>query len=514
MGKMKSSVFSSDLVHPPILLFLLLLSQYSIEPASCASIVKFLPGFEGPLPFLLETGYVGVGESEDVQTFYYFIESDNNPKEDPLMLWLSGGPGCSSLSGLFLEIGPLALKHEEYNGGTPNLIFRNQSWNKVSNIIYVDLPVFTGFTYARSELAAQSSDKLLARQAHEFLRKWLIDHPKFLSNEVYIAGDSYSGIPLPAIVLEIVQGNEEGFQPRINLQGYLLGNPITTGRDRNYEIPFAHGMALISDELYESLQENCKGNYINVDSENALCYKDLETFDKLVSGLSTYNILEPLCDFDHSLPPLRRSLNEKFSAKNFLKTDLELPNIECPTYTSFLSAYWANDDNVRTALNVRKGSIGTWIRCHQDERFTFDISSSVEYHANLSRKGYRSLIYSGDHDMVCPFLGTQDWIRSLNYSIVDDWRPWISNGQVGGYNFITFFFSLRYTRTYSNQMTFATVKASILFSLLHLVRATQLRCTNRKNVLTCSADGFLKGLCRKIKRRPLTEFSCFLINVF
>ncbi|WVZ20036.1 hypothetical protein V8G54_007358 [Vigna mungo] len=327
MGKLNSIVTSSDLVHRGILLFLILLSQYSIEPASCASRVKFLPGFEGPLPFLLETGYVGVGESEDVQTFYYFIESDNNPKEDPLILWLSGGPGCSSLTGLFLEIGPLALKQEEYNGDAPNLILRNQSWNKVSNIIYVDLPVFSGFTYARTELAAQSSDKLLVRQTHQFLRKWLIDHPKFLSNEVYIAGDSYSGIPVPAIVLEIAQGNEEGFQPRINIQGYLLGNPITTRREGNYGIPFAHGMALISDELYE-----------------------------LVSGLSAYNILELLCEFDHSLPPLRRSLNEKFSGKHFLKTDLELPNIKCPTYTSFLSAYWANDDNVRTALNVRKGA--------------------------------------------------------------------------------------------------------------------------------------------------------------
>jgi len=48
---------------------------------------------------------VGVGESEDVQAFYYFVESENNPKEDPLMLWLTGGPGCSALSGLFIEIG-------------------------------------------------------------------------------------------------------------------------------------------------------------------------------------------------------------------------------------------------------------------------------------------------------------------------------------------------------------------------------------------------------------------------
>ena len=48
---------------------------------------------------------MGVGESEDVQAFYYFIESENSPKDDPLMLWLTGGPGCSALSGLVFEIG-------------------------------------------------------------------------------------------------------------------------------------------------------------------------------------------------------------------------------------------------------------------------------------------------------------------------------------------------------------------------------------------------------------------------
>ncbi|KAI9383748.1 hypothetical protein POPTR_013G124750v4 [Populus trichocarpa] len=49
--------------------------------------------------------------------------------------------------------------------------------------------------------------------------------------------------------------------------------------------------------------------------------------------------------------------------------------------------------------------------------------------------------------MEVPFLGTQAWIRSLNYSIVDDWHPWHFQGQVAGY-----------TRTYSSQLTFATVK--------------------------------------------------------
>ncbi|KAL5189790.1 Serine carboxypeptidase-like 2 [Glycine soja] len=123
--------------------------------------------------------------------------------------------------------------------------------------------------------------------------QWLIDRPEFLSNEVYIAGDSYCRIPVLVIVKEIsIQtygfhyfaqfslpaGNEGGIQPWINIQGYLLGNPITSA-EKNYEIPFNQGMTIISDELYESLQKNCRGEYHNIDPRNALCVRDMQSYD-------------------------------------------------------------------------------------------------------------------------------------------------------------------------------------------------------------------------------------------
>ncbi|WVZ17912.1 hypothetical protein V8G54_010894, partial [Vigna mungo] len=322
--------------------------------------VEELPGFEGPLPFELETGYIGLGErDDDMQVFYYFIKSENDPAKDPLLLWLTGGPGCSSFSGLAFQIGPLAFKTEKYDGNMPNLVLRPQSWTKVSSIIFVDLPLGTGFSYAKN-LTANRSDWKLIHHTHQFLRKWLIDHPEFLLNDFYMGGDSYSGIAGPAIVQEISKGNEIGLQPPINLQvfyqflyttlksklilryfqGYLLGNPITTKKEKNDQIPFAHGMGLISDELYECL-----------------------------SGISTYNILDRYCKADST-----------------------------------------------------KKHEGPWTR---------------------------SLTQNGDHDAIVPFMSTQAWIRALNYSIVEDWRPWHLENQIAGY-----------TRRYSNQMTFATVKDS------------------------------------------------------
>ncbi|OIW14811.1 hypothetical protein TanjilG_05432 [Lupinus angustifolius] len=391
--------------------------------------------------------YVGLGETDDdMQVFYYFIKSENNPHKDPLMLWLTGGPGCSSFSGLAYQIGPLKFKIEEYIGSLPNLVLRPQSWTKVCNIIFVDLPLGTGFSYAKN-LTAQRSDWKLVHHTHQFLRKWLIYHPEFLSNKFYIGADSYSGIPAPAIVQEILNGNEKGLQPWINLQGYLLGNPLTTNRESNDRISFAHGMALISDELYVSLRRNCEGEYIDIDSKNKMCLTDIHSFDE--ARINLFHILDRYCEDDAGMQQealWRRSLFQKFKAS--FSAHLTVPDIRCQIYGFFLGEQWINDESVRKALHVREGTIGKWRRCYTDD-FEHDISGSFEFHVNLSARGCRSLIYSGDHDAVVPFMSTQAWIRALNYSIVDDWRPWLVNGQVGGY-----------TRTYSNQMTFATVKGS------------------------------------------------------
>ncbi|XP_022768628.1 serine carboxypeptidase-like 13 isoform X2 [Durio zibethinus] len=435
-----------------LLFYLFLIFQVCSKLAFAHSAVKFLPGFEGPLPFELETGYVGVDDSEDVQLFYYFVKSERNPAEDPLLLWLTGGPGCSAFSGLVFEIGPLNFKADvEYNGSLPTLVSNPYSWTKVSNVIFIDSPVGTGFSYATNNLAARTGDFKQVHHLHQFLRKWLMDHPDFISSPVYVSGDSYSGIPIPVLAQEISYGNEEGIRPLINLQGYILGNPLTVPNlEANLKIPYAHGMGLISDELFEALKRNCGGDYQNLDPINEECQKDVQYFSNCISGLQIAQILEPICGFASPTPQVigrRRYLDEHHDQELLDDEPPTLPPIGCRAYSYLLSNYWANDDNVRKALHIRKGSIGEWQRCNYGITYNADVPSSFQYHANLSTRGYRALIYSGDHDLLVPFLATQAWIRSLNYPIVDDWRPWMLQGQVAGY-----------TRKYSNRMTFATVK--------------------------------------------------------
>ncbi|KAH7689928.1 Peptidase S10 serine carboxypeptidase protein [Dioscorea alata] len=412
-----------------------------------ASIVTHLPGFHGPLPFHLETGYVGVDE---VQFFYYFIESEGNPAHDPLLLWLTGGPGCSSFCALVFQNGPLKFRSVKYNGSLPTLVYHPFSWTKVSNMLFLDSPAGAGFSFSDTPETCINGDVTSSLRVHKFIRKWLIDHSKFLSNPLYVGGDSYAGKVVPFITHLISQGIESGPPPLLNLKGYLIGNPFTGEViDKNARVPYAHNMGIISDEIYKSTTLFCEGE----DYENptkVLCAKKLQVVEKYFDEIDMYYILAPKCP-QASLKPKNLNGERRFlkdGRKKFIVPS-DVPPLKCKSYGYYLSSIWANDDVVRDALHIQKGTVPEWIRCNHNFQYAFDLPSNVKYQHNLTSRGYRALVYSGDHDLVVPHIGTQTWIRSLNYSIIDDWRSWFSGGQVAGY-----------TRTYANNLTFATIKGA------------------------------------------------------
>ncbi|XP_021757153.1 serine carboxypeptidase-like 15 [Chenopodium quinoa] len=154
-------------------IFYLLHILTPILHAASPNIVKSVPGFPGILPFYLETGYIGVGDNEEVQLFYYFIKSERNYERDPLMVWLTEGPGCSALSGLVLEIGPLIFNISacHWHSEVPTYQLNPSSWTKIANIIFLDSPVGTGFSYATNPEGYYSDDITSSRHIYKFVRK-------------------------------------------------------------------------------------------------------------------------------------------------------------------------------------------------------------------------------------------------------------------------------------------------------------------------------------------------------
>ncbi|XP_078171150.1 serine carboxypeptidase-like 11 isoform X2 [Carex rostrata] len=425
--------------------FLLFLCISNHRVAS-VTVVKHLPGFNGPLSFYLETGYVLVDEVNGGEIFYYFVESEGNPAEDPILLWLTGGERCSAFSGLAYEIGPIRFVKTLYNGSIPQLEYHPYGYTKHANIIFLDAPIGAGFSYSLNPKGYEVGDITTSMQIHKFLIKWFGDHPQYLSNSLYIGGDSYAGKTAPFITQLISEGNEAGQRPLLNLKGYLVGNPSTgeSFYDVNYQVPYAHGVGIISDQIYEVIQRSCRGeDYTN--PNNVVCAEALDVFSKLTNEEGGAHILEPICILVS--PRKSRIENRRFLRDDYLWfSKPEEPPFYCRSYGYYLSYFWANDNSTREALGIKKGTVNEWLRCRALP-YEVDIKSSIKYHLNLTSRGYRALVYSGDHDSLAPFLGTQAWVRSLNFTVVDGWRAWHVDGQTGGF-----------TETYSNNLTFATIK--------------------------------------------------------
>ncbi|PWA55157.1 peptidase S10, serine carboxypeptidase, Alpha/Beta hydrolase fold protein [Artemisia annua] len=422
----------------PLIILVLILQLHILPFSHCKSIVKNLPRFSGDLPFTLETGYVGVGKREEVQLFYYFVESQRNPQKDPLLLYLTGGPGTSGILPFLYQIGPLNFVYTNATRTDVKLELNPYSWTKTANVIFVDLPVGTGFSYVKANESLKNSDSLATTHAYDFIRKWLMDHPKFLNNPLYITGISYMGLFIPRVISNIYDGNDRGVLPKLNIKGFLIVNPLTDKfLDFNSRTEFAYRAALIEYDLYKPAKENCGGKYINVDPNNNLCLDSLKPINESLSRVNVAQILEPICNAQD-------------------------PKAICRESIYVFSNIWANTKSVRQALHIREGTVenfqftNTSIQAVFGDShsiyYTHDIFSSLAYHKNLLTKECRALIINGDHDMTFPYIGTQKWIKSFKLRVETPWKPWFVRNQVAGYE-----------KTYSKAkyfMKYATIKGA------------------------------------------------------
>ncbi|KAJ8747904.1 hypothetical protein K2173_012794 [Erythroxylum novogranatense] len=443
------------------------------EAAPGASLITYLPGFSGSFPSKHYSGYVSFDEKN---LFYYFVVSERNPTKDPVVLWLNGGPGCSSFDGFVYEHGPFNFQ-EQAKGNLPTLQINPYSWSKVSNIIYLDSPCGVGNSYSKNQSKYKTDDLQTASDTHSFLLKWFELYPEFLSNPFYMSGESYAGIYVPTLASEVVKGINSGQNPLINFKGYMVGNGVTGSEygGMNALIPFARGMALISNDIYEEVLSTCKGNY-SVTSKD--CDKSLDKVDRSLAGLNIYNILES-CYHDPSsknglgntsLPLSFQELGKtqrplKVRKRMFgrawplwrLERNGTLPSWpklalagEVPCVNDEIATSWLNDDNVRKAIHAAPKSIaGPWDLCSDRIDYGYGAGNVLPYHRNLTTNGYRALIYSGDHDLCVPYTGSEAWTKSLGYKVSDAWRPWFSAHDVAGY-----------LQGYDNNLTFLTIKGA------------------------------------------------------
>uniref|UniRef100_A0A915LCD5 Carboxypeptidase n=1 Tax=Meloidogyne javanica TaxID=6303 RepID=A0A915LCD5_MELJA len=160
-------------------------------------------------------GYLNAGNGN---LFHYiFAESQGNPKTDPL---LNGGPGCSSLGGLFNELGPYLL-----NKDGKTLRQNPYSWNKYASIIFLESPAWVGFSYNTKVKNVTTGDEEVAVANYAALKDFFNKYPSFKTNPFYLTGESYAGVYIPMLGVKILEGIKDS---KINLKGVAIGNGLVS----------------------------------------------------------------------------------------------------------------------------------------------------------------------------------------------------------------------------------------------------------------------------------------------
>ena len=194
-------------------------ASIAARAAPAEDLVRDLPGLDGSLDVRMYSGYLKPTQADSVH--YLFVESEWK-ESDPLVLWLNGGPGASSLMGAFTELGPYIVNGEK------SLMPNPFGWNKVANVLFLESPTGVGFSYCEAMLngeACKHNDTSTANLNFLSL-KYFVEHkfPEFRGRDFMIWGESYAGVYVPTLA-DLVYSAGDALD--LNFLGFGVGDPCT-----------------------------------------------------------------------------------------------------------------------------------------------------------------------------------------------------------------------------------------------------------------------------------------------
>jgi cathepsin A (carboxypeptidase C) len=314
---------------------------------------------------------------------------------------MTGGPGCSGQLALLNENGPCTVARGS-NGTHETLetVNNTHSWTNAANVLWIDQPAGVGFSYG--DAGDYDHDERGVRDdMYYFVTEFMTAHPEYAANDFYVFGESYGGHYAPNVAYRIWEGNQhaaENGMPHINLKGLAVGNGLTDPAIQyNYYADMAvnntYGVKAVSrpevnamvEELGKCIPliEQCQNDTSVCAKAQAQCNNgQLGPYE--MSGLNPYDVREP-CKV--------KPLCYDFSA---------------PTE-------WLNLPATRKALGVTSKS-SDWASCNMqvNQQFSSDWMKSQQYTIPpLLADGIRVLIYAGDADFICNWMGNKAWTLDL-----------------------------------------------------------------------------------------------------
>jgi len=440
----------------------------SFNAAPTEDLITDLPGLSWKPSFKQYSGYLDTARTRHLH--YWFVESSSNPKTDPVVLWMNGGPGCSSLDGMLTEHGPFRIQDD---GKT--LLPNPFAWNQVANMIYLEAPAGVGFSYS-DDRNYTTDDNEVAMNNHLALKEFFKKFPEYQSHDFYISGESYGGIYVPTLASVTMD------DPDINLKGFVVGNGLSSdNKNENSAVYFAYYHGLVGEEKWDQLVKNCcpgdtnPCDFVSAANGNSQCFEWLSEIQAQIwggGGLNVYNLYGECAGGVQSHSLVYNSEKDKLITSRFLypfssmKTKdsnvesmvnlLSAPHLKSspPCVDSAGMATWLNTPAVKAALHIA------------DMAQPWDICSSIvgagyhrvysdmtaQYQKAISKK-LRVLVYNGDVDMACNFLGDEWFVNSLHPEGEKERKTWYYKAEDNTKQVAGWFKDFK-------QITFATIRGA------------------------------------------------------
>ncbi|VDL62597.1 unnamed protein product [Nippostrongylus brasiliensis] len=362
-----------------------------VDAAPSADLVVNLPSLNFSPNFSSYSGYLSASATDKFH--YWLTDSQRNPSKDPLILWLNGGPGCSSIGGLIEELGPFKVK--DY-GAT---VYANEySWNLFANVLFLESPSGVGYSFNTNGNVSTNDDDT-AEHNYQALVDFLRKFPEYLGRDTYITGESYGGVYLPTLAVKMLQDktNFPGFK------GMAIGNGALNF-PHNYDtmIPLYYYHGLVRDE------------YIFNATNDLDPYNIYSTCYSTVSG------------------------NKRDHIERFIRRASRVPARVTTRHVPLCDQIGNTEDymnraDVRKALHI-PSSLPRWIDCSStvENSYTithYEMSNEIE---QIASAGVRILIYNGDVDTVCSHVMNRQFLSNLNRTIIGKERvnePWYYLGE-------------------------------------------------------------------------------------
>ncbi|KAL9103037.1 MAG: hypothetical protein Q9163_001896, partial [Psora crenata] len=349
------------------------------------------------------SGYLSVGTN--LNMWFWFFEARSNPSTAPLAAWFNGGPGCSSMIGLFQENGPC---HFVDGASTPSL--NEYSFNNVANMLYIDQPIGTGFSYGDEDEV--TSTLTAAPYVWTLLQAFFAQFPQYENRNFGIFTESYGGHYGPefadyveeqnaAITAGTVKGeaiklialgiNNGWFDAALQEQAYVDFSYNNTYKPMITAAQHAQYLDANSRTCAPALAK-CRSTGSNADctaSDNA-CYNAIE------GPLSTSTSNGGASSYDFDVYDIRQPSNDPYPPE---------------TYATYLT-----QPSVVQAIGAQSPYTECANEPYQDISSTGDNSRSfLPQLSDVVKSGVQTVVWAGDADWICNWFGNQIAAEAVDY---------------------------------------------------------------------------------------------------